>query len=140
MDYNGPKTSVNNLMQLPSSGIGMDGSSVSSVSRSGGTDEEKVKILAKEFEAVLLGQMLKTMRSTVDDSGFIKKGPGEELFTEMLDEEFARQMAYSNSRGLASSLVEQLLATSAHEKDGESGLGDIVTGENSSEGKPSKAR
>ncbi len=136
MDYNGPKTGLN----LPASGIGMDGSSVFSVSRSGGTNEEKVKTLAKEFEAVLLGQMLKTMRSTIDDSGFIKKGPGEELFTEMLDEEFARQMAYSNSRGLASSLVEQLLATSAHGKTSEVEAGHISTDINKPEGKVSKAR
>lgn len=137
MDFNSSRQGIS---QIPPAGMGMDGSSVLSLNKIGETDDKKLTILAKEFEAILLGQMLKTMRSTIDDSGFIKKGEGEELFTEMLDGEFARQMAFTQSDGLADSLVEQLMIKSTHKK----GDGDTEDNEsapvNSSEGKASKTR
>ncbi|MBF0170573.1 MAG: rod-binding protein [Nitrospinae bacterium] len=74
-------------------------------------DADKVKMLAKEFESVFLNQVLKTMRSTVGESGLIKKGPGEELFTSMLDEETSRNMAFTpgGGMGLADQLTAQLV-------------------------------
>lgn len=72
---------------------------------------DKIKLLAKEFESVFLNQMLKTMRSTVQESGLVKKGPGEEMFTSMLDEETARNMAFTpgGGMGLADQLTAQLV-------------------------------
>ncbi len=80
------------------------------------TEKEKLTVLAKEFESILMSQMLKTMRSAIQKNELIKQGPGEEMFTEMLDEELARQMAFKSNDGLAASLVEQLLPVSAPSK------------------------
>lgn len=72
------------------------------------SEKEKLDILAREFESIFLNQMLKTMRSTVQKSELINGGSSEEIFTAMLDEEMARQMAYKQNNGLSSALVEQL--------------------------------
>lgn len=90
-------------------GGGIDGRSVLSVKGDKNlSDKKKIEILAKEFESIFLNQMLKSMRSTVQKSKLLDSGPGEEMFTEMKDEEMARQMAYSQHGGLSSALVSQL--------------------------------
>ncbi len=81
------------------------------------TDEEKLEILAREFESIFINQMLKTMRSTIDKSGLIDGGSAEELFIGMQDEELARQMAFSQNSGLSAALVEQLSGMLSKEKE-----------------------
>lgn len=74
------------------------------------TDKEKLSILAREFESIFTNQMLKTMRSTISKNDLINGGPAEEMFTSMLDEEMAREMAFSQNSGLSKALEEQLWA------------------------------
>lgn len=74
------------------------------------TEQEKVGILAREFESIFINQMLKTMRSSINKSGLIDGGSAEEMFTGMRDEEMARQMAFSQNSGLSKALEEQLWA------------------------------
>jgi len=81
------------------------------------SEKEKLTILAKEFESIFMNQMLKTMRATISKSGLIDGGRGEEIFTEMLDEEMSRQMAFSQKDGLSASLVEQLMYVSQARND-----------------------
>lgn len=81
------------------------------------TGKEKLEILAKEFEAIFINQMLKTMRSTINKSGLIDGGSAEEIFTSMQDEEMARQMAFSQQNGLSTALVEQLSSMLKDDKD-----------------------
>ncbi|MBI4666866.1 MAG: rod-binding protein [Nitrospinae bacterium] len=76
------------------------------------SEKEKLTTLAKEFESVFMGQMLKAMRSTVQKSGFIDGGRGEEVYSSLLDDELARNMAYSRTSGLSEALVQQLLSVS----------------------------
>ncbi len=83
----------------------------------GSSEKEKLTILAKEFESIFMNQMLKTMRATISKSGLIDGGRGEEIFTEMLDEEMSRQMAFSQKDGLSASLVEQLMQISQVRND-----------------------
>jgi len=97
------------LMQEPASGI--DGQQLRSVSGNKSmTEKEKLGILAKEFESVFMGQMLQSMRSTVQKGGLIDGGHGEEMFSSMIDSEMARKMAYSQNSPLATALVEQMSA------------------------------
>lgn len=71
-------------------------------------EKEKLEILAKEFESIFMSQMIRSMRDTVQKSGLFDGGPAEEMFTDMLDEEMARNMAFSQTSGLSSALVAQL--------------------------------
>lgn len=70
---------------------------------------EQIKKLSEEFEAIFLEIVLKSMRSSVEKSGFIDGGNGEEIFETMLDSEYAKSLASQRSTGLAESIQEHLL-------------------------------
>lgn len=70
--------------------------------------DEKLKKACKEFEGVLVSQMLKSMRATVPKSNFFGSDEEEGVFRDMLDNETARNAALSGSFGLADSIYSQL--------------------------------
>jgi flagellar protein FlgJ len=72
-------------------------------------DIKKVKQLAKDFESIFLEQMFKSMRSSVQKSGLIDGGNAEEIYTSMLDSEYAKQMSQQSASGLADMIERQLL-------------------------------
>lgn len=74
-------------------------------------DLAKVKELAKDFEAVFLEQMLRTMRSSVQKSGLVDGGNAEEIYRSMLDGEYAKLMAGQGTSGLSQMIERQLLQT-----------------------------
>jgi peptidoglycan hydrolase FlgJ len=71
-------------------------------------DAEGLRKAAKEFEAVFMSQLLKQMRSTVHKEEMFNGGAGEEIFTEMLDEEFAQKMSAGQGAGIADMIYRQL--------------------------------
>ncbi len=71
----------------------------------------KVKQLSKDFEAVFLEQMLRTMRSSVQKSGLVDGGNAEEIYRSMLDGEYAKIMAGQGTSGLSQMIERQLLQT-----------------------------
>jgi peptidoglycan hydrolase FlgJ len=71
----------------------------------------KVRQLSKDFEAVFLEQMLRTMRSSVQKSGLIDGGNAEEIYRSMLDGEYAKLMAAQGASGLSQMIERQLLQT-----------------------------
>lgn len=76
--------------------------------------KERAKIgqLAEEFESMFLEIVFKTMRASVEKSGFMDGGNAEEIYRSMLDTEYAKSMAAQRQTGLADSLERQLLANS----------------------------
>ncbi len=71
-------------------------------------DPEGVKRAAEQFESFFLSQLLKTMRETVPEGGLFEQGFDNEVYTEMLDQEYARSLAEQGGIGLADVLVRQL--------------------------------
>ena len=71
-------------------------------------DAAALRKAAEDFEAVFLAQMLKQMRNTIHKEEMFHGGPGEDVFTELLDEQFAKKMAATNSVGIADVLFRQL--------------------------------
>ena len=67
--------------------------------------DERLRAAAKEFEGVFLTQLFKEMRATVPTED---EGPGQEMFTAMLDETLARAAAARPERGLGDALYRQL--------------------------------
>ena len=63
---------------------------------------------AKEFESIFLYQMIKQMRGTEKKEEMFHGGLGEDLFTEMMDEELAKKMAGRGGTGIAEMLFQQL--------------------------------
>lgn len=65
--------------------------------------------VAREFEAMFVGMMLKSMRETVGKDPLTGGGRGEEIFRSMLDQEYASAIAAGGGIGLASVIEKQLL-------------------------------
>ena len=71
-------------------------------------DDKRLMEACREFEAIFLGELLKSMRKTIPQGGLLTKSFGQDVFQSMLDTEYARIMAQSRSTGLAEILYQQL--------------------------------
>ncbi|HOP40998.1 MAG TPA: rod-binding protein [Geobacteraceae bacterium] len=82
--------------------------------KSGGTGEipqkqkAALKQVTREFEALFVGLMLKSMRSTVATDSLTGGGRGEEVYRSLLDQEYAMEIARGEGLGLGTMLEEQL--------------------------------
>ncbi len=70
--------------------------------------ESQTLKVAREFESIFVSYLMKSMRSTVFDGELMEKGVGEKIYTELLDDEYAKMIARSGSLGLAERIVEQI--------------------------------
>lgn len=75
---------------------------------SGLSPHKKLKRACQDFEAMFVGYVLKSMRKTVPEGGFIKKSAGERIYREMLDMEVASSISKNRGMGLADVLYNQL--------------------------------
>jgi len=66
---------------------------------------EKLKKAAKDFEAIIITQMLKNMRRSLPDSGMFGKGVGSEMYQAMFDETMADAMAGKGVFQLADNII-----------------------------------
>ena len=62
----------------------------------------------QEFEAIFIKQMLNVMRKTVNKTGLLNGGFAEEVFEDMLYDEYAKKMSESANFGLSDTLYKQL--------------------------------
>jgi flagellar protein FlgJ len=68
----------------------------------------RLRHAAQQLEGVFLLQMLQAMRAAAPAVGLTGAGPGEELFTGLLDEHMAQAAAARSTHGLADALYRQL--------------------------------
>jgi flagellar protein FlgJ len=71
-------------------------------------ESRRLRQAAVEFEAILIKQMLDVMRKTVPKTGLLGGGMAEEIFEDMLYDEYAKKMAETAHFGLADMIVRQL--------------------------------
>ncbi len=73
-------------------------------------DPGAVQAVAKEFESLFLHQLFKSMRQTIGSSedSMMNSGMGGEMFTDMLDAEYAKSSASQGGIGLADMVTQQL--------------------------------
>ena len=74
-------------------------------------DKAAAKKVAREFETLFVGMMIKTMRETVGKDSLTNGGRGEEIYSSLLDQEYARAISESHGLGLAEKLEKELLKT-----------------------------
>ncbi len=77
--------------------------------KTAGEEIEKLKGAAQSFEALYVYTLLKEMRKTVPEGGYLKSGIGHGVYQSMYDEALAEQIAKTGSVGLAKSLVERYI-------------------------------
>ncbi|MFZ5968911.1 MAG: rod-binding protein [Bacillota bacterium] len=71
-------------------------------------DEKKLMEVCKQFESVFVNMMLKNMRNTIEDGGWIEKSQARGIFEDMLDEKTAIEVSKGQGVGLANQLYKQL--------------------------------
>ena len=69
---------------------------------------EQIKKVAKEFESIFTSIMLKSMRNTVGENPLMPASFGEEVYTDMLDTEYAKIFANNASLGLSDLIIREL--------------------------------
>ena len=68
----------------------------------------RLKEHCREFEALLVQNMFKTMRQAVPDGGLFEKNSRSEMFRDLIDIEVARSVADEPGLGVARELYRQL--------------------------------
>ncbi|MDP3858420.1 MAG: flagellar assembly peptidoglycan hydrolase FlgJ [Stagnimonas sp.] len=78
----------------------------------GARDEETLRAVARQFEALLMQQVLKSARaaSLGDD---LAGGPGADTYKDMFDQQMAQQLSAGRGLGIADVLVRQLSGMTA---------------------------
>ena len=70
-------------------------------------DQEKLKSLSKQFEAIMTNQLLTTMLATVPKSAL--GGFSSEMYNSMMDQEVSNEVSKGKGIGLADSVYRQLV-------------------------------
>ncbi len=100
---------------------GVDPSMARLLRSSGGAranSASNLKEAAQEFEALFLNHMLSVMRESIEESGLTEKGPGQDIYTELFDQEVARSLAKRGALGIADLLIRNLSDPSASGETG----------------------
>jgi flagellar protein FlgJ len=66
-----------------------------------------VREAARQFEALFMQELMKSMRATTQDSGLMDGGAGEDMATSLLDQQYAGQLTGLRG-GLADAIARQL--------------------------------
>jgi flagellar protein FlgJ len=74
----------------------------------GGISDSELLDVCYEMESIFVGQMLKSMRNTVNETDFFGKSMAKDIFSDMLYDEYAKAMAKSDAFGLARQIYDQL--------------------------------
>jgi flagellar protein FlgJ len=72
------------------------------------TEQEKVREVARQFEAVLVRQILAEARKSLHEEGADESSATTELYQDLLNQTLADSISRSGTLGLASSLQSQL--------------------------------
>jgi flagellar protein FlgJ len=74
-----------------------------------GTERQRIQKASREFEAIMLQQLLKQAQPKMEE-GLFGGGMGEKFFQDHLTQERARSMAANGGIGLAQMLEKELMA------------------------------
>jgi flagellar protein FlgJ len=87
----------------------LQSASVRSTGRSRIDRESRLYQASQEFEAIFIKQMLKVMRDTVPEDDILDGGMAEDIFEDMLYDQYALKMAKTAGFGLADQIYLQLV-------------------------------
>ena len=72
-------------------------------------EEKKLKKACADSEAIFISLMFRTMRQTVPTSGYFKAMPGKDVYTMMMDQKLAEELAHrGGGLGIQKMLYNQL--------------------------------
>lgn len=76
----------------------------------GTVDPQAAKKAAKQFEGVMISQMLNGMFEGISTDGMFGGGQGEQMFRSLLLDEYGKQITNQGGFGLSDAITKQLLA------------------------------
>ncbi len=71
-------------------------------------EEQKLIDATIDFETLFIKQMLNSMRKTVSKSGLLDGGQGQEIFEDMLYDEYSKKIAQTARLGISEMMYRQL--------------------------------
>lgn len=71
-------------------------------------EKKRLREVSEDFEALMINQMLKEMRKTVNKSDFLNGGMAEQIFEDMLYDEYSKEFSKTKTFGLADIIYNQL--------------------------------
>jgi len=71
-------------------------------------DMKKLKDACNDFESIFIKQMLDSMKKTIHHSDLTKRNMGEEIFDDMLYDEYAKKMSGNAGLGISNMMFQQL--------------------------------
>jgi flagellar protein FlgJ len=75
------------------------------------TEEDKLRQVSRQYEAMFVNQLVTAMRKTITRGGLIPESQGEKVYQSMLDNEYSQKIADSDQLGLSKLIYNQLLQT-----------------------------
>ncbi len=73
------------------------------------TPDQKLHEVSELYEKHFLGEMMKAMRSTVHEGGFVQSNQAEKIFREQLDQEYVDKWGAQGGIGLADLIYKQMI-------------------------------
>lgn len=71
-------------------------------------DAAKLKKACSDFESIFIYNLIKSMRKTVPQSGFLGNGPGRDIYEMMFDQKVSENIAKRGAIGIQTQLFNQL--------------------------------
>lgn len=97
------------LFQLRTSGVNQAMASTRATKKNQGAAQDgDLEKASRQFESLLLNFMIREMRATVPESSLFPPSMAQDIFTSMLDEQYADAMAERGGIGLNKLLMDQL--------------------------------
>jgi murein DD-endopeptidase MepM/ murein hydrolase activator NlpD len=93
---------------LSASGIKIEEKIRAIQNESGEKQKSDLKKVTKEFESIFIGQLLKVMRETIEESGLMEGGFGKSIYTELFDQEVSLSMAEHGALGIGNLLYRNM--------------------------------
>jgi Rod binding domain-containing protein len=72
-------------------------------------DREKLKKACTEFESLMIFQMMKSMRQSSPQNGFLGMGPGQDIYQNLFDQEMSKSLARRGGLGIGEKIYRQMM-------------------------------
>lgn len=85
-----------------------DNKIIESIDKNKEFEKKRLREVSEDFEALMINQMLKEMRKTVNKSDLINGRMAEEIFEDMLYDEYSKEFSKTKTFGLSDIIYNQL--------------------------------
>ena len=99
---------VNRMKKETQSGPGFAEMLSNSIKRDKESEKRKLMEACHDMEAIFISKMLKEMRKNIDRGEWLHGGFAEEIFEDMLYDEYSKQMSRNSNMGLAKMLYDEM--------------------------------